>query len=310
MEVTSVPLMARGQHIPSPEVSPPSTNDGLAARALPGGEESLLKLKKTEREWHDAFYKSHALEPYPEKVEQFLEIFERLELTPFCDGGWSWWADLRKEILGAAGDVRGLRVLDYGCGYGRLGMYLALSGAQVWGFDLSCEAMKTANEAASRYGLPVGFEQMDAEELGYGEDFFDLAMGFGVLHHVVKYPRAGSELLRVLRPGARAIFHETLWDNPFINLARRFTTQDTQAGDTPLTDQNIREFCKEFSHIQLEKRHLLYMLKRLAALPELRLGTALRPRPFWRRVKSLDSKILRFSPLRRYCGEVIIFLQK
>ena len=86
--------MAGGQEITLLEVLPPSGNDGLTAPVLPGVEESLLK--KTEREWHDAFYKSHALGAYPEKVEEFLQGFERLELTPFCDGGWSWWADLPK----------------------------------------------------------------------------------------------------------------------------------------------------------------------------------------------------------------------
>jgi 2-polyprenyl-3-methyl-5-hydroxy-6-metoxy-1,4-benzoquinol methylase len=300
--------MTLRQNTSSPEVLPPSANDDPAECTVPAGEEASLKT--TEREWHDAFYKAHALEAYPQTPEEFRENYERVELTPFCEGGWSWWGDLRREILDTVGDVRGLRILDYGCGYGKLGMYLALRGAQVWGFDLSREATKTASETASRYGLSAQFEQMDAEGLRYSEDFFDLAIGFGVLHHVIKYPRAGSLLLRVLKPGARATFHETLWDNPFINLARRFTTEETQAGDAPLTEQNIREFCREFRHVQLEKRHLSYMLKRLAKLPEPHLEDALKARPFWRRIKSLDREILRFPPLRRFCGEVIILLQK
>src|SRR5271166_4914581 len=106
---------------------------------------------------------------------------------------------------------------------GRLGMYLALCGAQVWGFDLSGLAIETANEVVCRYGLSAQFEQMDAEELRYADDSFDLAIGFGVLHHVIKYPSDGSQLSRVLSPGGRAVFHETLWDNPLINLVRRFT---------------------------------------------------------------------------------------
>jgi 2-polyprenyl-3-methyl-5-hydroxy-6-metoxy-1,4-benzoquinol methylase len=300
--------MARGQNIPSSEVLPPYANGGLAERTLAPGEEP--SLKRTEREWHDAFYKAHAFEAYPQTPEEFRESFGRFELTPFCDGGWSWWGDLRREILDRVGDVRGLRILDYGCGFGKLGMYLALSGAQVWGFDLAGEATKTANETASRYGLSAQFEQMDAEGLRYPEDFFDLAVGFGVLHHVIKYPGAAAQLLRVLKPGARAVFHETLWDNPFINLARQFTAEETQAGDASLTEQDIHEFCKEFGHVQLEKHHLFYMLKRLAKLPAPDVAAALKPRPFWTGIKSLDRKILRFLPLRRYCGEVIILLRK
>jgi 2-polyprenyl-3-methyl-5-hydroxy-6-metoxy-1,4-benzoquinol methylase len=266
-------------------------------------------VKEAEREWHDVYYKTHALEAYPETPEEFMRQFQRVELTPFCEGGWSWWADPRKEALETVGDVRGLRVLDYGCGFGRLGMYLALCGAQVWGFDLSGEAVITANQVARRYGLSAQFEQMDAEDLRYADRSFDLVIGFGVLHHVIKYPRAGSQLFRVLAPGGRAVFHETLWDNPLINFARRFTSEHADAGDAHLTDKYIREFCRDFSQVRLEKRHLLYMLKRLAKLPYSELGAPINPRPFWRAVKLLDTQILRFPPLRRYCGEVIIYLR-
>jgi ubiquinone/menaquinone biosynthesis C-methylase UbiE len=151
---------------------------------------------------------------------------------------------------------------------------------------------------------------MDAEELCYPDNSFDLVVGFGVLHHVIKYPRASFHLLRVMRPAARAIFVETLWDNPVINLVRRFTTEDEEAGDAELTDKNIRQFSRGFRQVRLEKRHLVYMLKRLAKLPPRELSIAMRPRSFWRGVKSVDDLLLRFQPLRRYCGEVIIALEK
>ena len=265
-------------------------------------------VKQAERDWHDVFFKTHALVAYPETPVEFQTIFQLVELTPFSEGGWNWWADSRREALDSVGDVRGLRVLDYGCGFGRLGMYLSLCGAQVWGFDLSTPAIETANQVARRYGLSAQFEQMDAEALRYDDGSFDLIIGFGVLHHVIKYPRASSELYRVLAPGGRAVFHETLWDNPLINFARRFTSEHADAGDAHLTDKNTRDFCREFAEVRLEKRHLLYMLKRLARLPYPDPGASITPRPFWRLMKSLDAQLLRFPPLRRYCGEVIIYL--
>lgn len=274
------------------------------------GETNLESVKHAEREWHDAVYRAHSLSAFPDAVEDFQKIFEKGQLIPFCEGGWSWWGDARQEALETAGDVRSLRVLDYGCGYGGLGIYLSLRGAQVWGFDLSRTAVETANKAAQRYGLSAQFEQMDAEQLTYADDSFDLVIGFGVLHHVIKYPLAGSQLFRVLKPHARALFHETLWDNPMINLARRFTAEDSKAGDAHLTEQDIHQFGRGFSQVRLEKRHLLYMLKRLAKLPRAEWYAPLEPRPFWRTVKAIDSQVLRFRPLRRYCGEVIVFFQK
>jgi 2-polyprenyl-3-methyl-5-hydroxy-6-metoxy-1,4-benzoquinol methylase len=267
-------------------------------------------VKRAEREWHDADYRQHARQEYPENSSDFIKRFERVDLTPFCEGGWSYWADPRAEAFGDLAVTPGTRVLDYGCGSGKLGMYLSLRGADVSGFDLSVEGVRVANEAAAHYGTAAKFEQMDAEDLHYPDNFFDLVAGFGVLHHVIKYPAAAVQLHRILRPGGRAIFHETLWDNPLINLARRFTTVDGDAGDAHLTESSIYEFCREFREIHLEKRNLIYMLKRFAKLPERDLSAPVRPRPFWRFIKSVDRKLLRFRPLQRYCGEVIVFLEK
>ena len=273
-------------------------------------ENTVEHIKQTERAWHDSDYDAHAKSAYPENVEDFEERFVKGQLTCFCDGGWSWWGDARREAVDAVGDVSGLRVLDYGCGYGGLGLLLSRRGAQVWGFDLSVPAIETANKAAQRYRLPAEFAQMDASDLTYPDEFFDLVIGFGVLHHVIKYPGTDSQLLRVMKPGARAVFHETLWDNPLINFARRFTTVHSDAGDAPLTEREIRRFSQKFRHVQLEKRHLLYMLKRLAKLPPSEWNAQLAPRPLWRAVKALDHQILRLAPLRRYCGEVIVYLRK
>jgi 2-polyprenyl-3-methyl-5-hydroxy-6-metoxy-1,4-benzoquinol methylase len=267
-------------------------------------------IKQTERAWHDYEYDTHAKYAYPDNVEDFEDRFVKGQISCFCDGGWSWWGDARRETIDAVGDVSGLRVLDYGCGFGGLGLYLSRKGAQVWGFDLSLPAIETANKAAQRYALPAEFAQMDASNLTYPDEFFDLVIGFGVLHHVIKYPGVESHLFRILKPGARAIFHETLWDNPLINFARRFTAVHSDAGDAPLTGHAIRGFCQKFRHVQLEKRHLLYMLKRLAKLPPSHWNAPLVPRPFWRALKAIDQQALRLAPLRRYCGEVIVYLRK
>jgi 2-polyprenyl-3-methyl-5-hydroxy-6-metoxy-1,4-benzoquinol methylase len=268
------------------------------------------RTREAERTWHDKLYKANAATAYPESAEDFRELYRKQHLTPFCDGGWSWWADARREMLDMLGEVRGKRVLDYGCGFGMLGMYLGLCGAEVWGFDLSLSAVETANRTALRYGLPARFEQMDAAALTYPDGFFDLAVGFGVLHHVIKYPRTGSQLARVVKPGGAGVFHETLWDNPFINFARRFTGVDSDAGDALLTERAIRSFGNDFREIRLERRNLLYMLKRLAPLPVHDPLAPPKRRPLWQAIKAVDQKLLGLAALNRYCGEVIVFLQK
>jgi len=259
--------------------------------------------------WHDNWYDQNARKEFPESAAEFREFFSRVQLEPFCNGGWAYWGDARTEMMRLIGNVRGLRVLDYGCGSGQLGIYLSMLGAEVSGFDLSPKGIEVANWAAQRYGLRCSFRAMDAEELDYQADSFDLVVGFGVLHHVVKYPKSASHLARVLKPRGRAIFHETLWDNPLINLARRWTVPSQDAGDTHLTGGAIEEFGAPFAVTKVHKRHILYMLKRFANLPTRDLSKPLASRPFWKAIRAIDRGLMCLG-LSRFCGEAIVAYQK
>lgn len=265
--------------------------------------------KRSEQAWHDKWYDENARREFPDSAADFREFFSRVQLRPFCDGGWAYWGDARTEMMRIIGDVRGLKVLDYGCGSGQLGIYLAMQGAQVSGFDLSPKGIEVANWAARKYGLNCAFRAMDAEEIDYPEEQFDLAVGFGVLHHVIKYPQASVCLARVLKLHARAVFHETLWDNPLINLARRFTIPSGDAGDAHLTESAIRQFGANFGRTEIHKRHILYMLKRFGTLPDRDLSQLLVPRPFWQAVRRIDHGLLRLG-LSRFCGEAIVAYTK
>jgi 2-polyprenyl-3-methyl-5-hydroxy-6-metoxy-1,4-benzoquinol methylase len=265
--------------------------------------------KLSEQSWHDKWYDENSRKEFPDSAAEFREFFSRVQFEPFCEGGWAYWGDARTEMMRLIGDVRGLTVLDYGCGSGQLGIYLAMLGAQVSGFDLSPKGIEVANWATRKYGLNCSFRAMDAENIDYPDGQFDLAVGFGVLHHVIKYPKSASQLARVLKPGGRAVFHETLWDNPFINLARRFTMPDSDAGDAHLTERAIQQFGAPFARTEVHKRHILYMLKRFGKLPDRDLSHSLVPRPFWRRVRRIDRALMRLG-LSAFCGEAIVFYKK
>lgn len=269
----------------------------------------ISQVKLAEQSWHDNWYRENARKEFPENAADFREFFFRVQMVPFCDGGWAYWGDARAEMLRMWGDVRGRSVLDYGCGSGQLGIYLAMQGAEVSGFDLSPMGIDVANWAANKYGLSCSFKAMDAEKLEYPDQCFDLVVGFGVLHHVIKYPQSAYHLERVLKPGGRAVFHETLWDNPLINFVRRWTTEDSDAGDAHLTERSIREFGKPCARTEIHKRHIFYMLKRLASLPERDLSRPLRPRAFWKVVKKIDQGLIRLG-LSRFCGEAVVVYTK
>lgn len=267
------------------------------------------RLKAAEREFHDRVYTAQW--PLPETPDAYLDLFRRWQTTPFYEGGWSYWGDVRREALAMVGEVKGKRLLDYGCGGGECALFFAMHGAEVTGFDLSPQGVEMARRRFAQYGIAAQLDVMDAEKLSYPDRSFDVLLGVGVLHHVIKYPGVAENAARVLKPGGRAIFVETLWDNPLINLARRFTKIDEEAGDAPLTRRAILEFARPFSAVRIYPRHLLYMLKRIAKLPRVDWGEPCRPRPLWQFVYRCDLALLRILPqLQRMCGEVIVELTR
>jgi ubiquinone/menaquinone biosynthesis C-methylase UbiE len=105
------------------------------------------------------------------------------------------------ETIWEEGDLAGRRVLDVGCGTGRMAHELARRGAKVWGVDPSPEMLA---EARARAGRRIGFKLGRAEALPFRDGWFDRAVLRLAVHLVDRAP-AFSELVRVLRPCGRAV---------------------------------------------------------------------------------------------------------
>ena len=157
-----------------------------------------------------------------------------------------------------------LRVLDYGCGTGALGLALAERGLRVSGFDLSDRGIEIAQRAAVLSGLAerCHFVVANAQDLPFADNSFDFVVAKAVLHHTIKYPGTERELYRILKPGGKAIFFEGAASNPLISLARRFTIEE-ELGDVPLTIEGIQTFAESFSNVNIRGYFFCYMLKRL-----------------------------------------------
>jgi ubiquinone/menaquinone biosynthesis C-methylase UbiE len=85
----------------------------------------------------------------------------------------------RNEVRALEGvtDWRGRRVLEIGCGDGRLTLRLARLGARVHAVDPDAEAVDDARRnLPSRYAGRVRFEVGTAERLGVASAAFDLAV--------------------------------------------------------------------------------------------------------------------------------------
>jgi SAM-dependent methyltransferase len=125
------------------------------------------------------------------------------------------WRRIYELIVSRAG-LRSAKVLDVGCGTGRLSLALAdEQGARVWGVDVSPEMLAVARAKAPR----IRFKQARAEALPFKDGWFE-AVVFWLVAHLVVRAAAFAEARRVLTPGGRVAvvsFHESHFDDYWLN---------------------------------------------------------------------------------------------
>lgn len=123
---------------------------------------------------------------------------------------WGRQLQPAQERLLAMADLEpGERVLDAACGTG-LVTFRAVDavrpGGRVVGTDLSQEMVDRATEQARTLGEShASFERMDAEELQFADESFDVWLCALGLMYVPNPAQALSEAHRVLRTGGRAV---------------------------------------------------------------------------------------------------------
>jgi SAM-dependent methyltransferase len=118
----------------------------------------------------------------------------------------------RYEFLGpaqvaACGDVRGLRVLDVGCGSGYLARELAQRGARATGVDLSPRMIEHARSVERRAPLGIDYHAVDAQRVAdeFEAGTFDLAAACVSLQDMPDPAAALRAVAAVLRPGGRFV---------------------------------------------------------------------------------------------------------
>jgi 2-polyprenyl-6-hydroxyphenyl methylase/3-demethylubiquinone-9 3-methyltransferase len=100
-----------------------------------------------------------------------------------------------------------LRVLELGCGYGRVLHALSQEGARLTGIDTSAESLALARRLASKRSIP-SLARMDALRLGFRPGAFDLVccVQNGICAFNVDPLALMREALRVARRGGLALF--------------------------------------------------------------------------------------------------------
>ena len=131
----------------------------------------------------------------------FFEGYSRLGRSVEGLAGAAEWPALRALLP----DLRGLRVVDLGCGFGWFCRWARERGAaHVLGLDLSERMLARAR--ASTADPAVAYERADLERLRLPEARFGLAYSSLALHYVEDATRFFAEVHRALAPGGRLVF--------------------------------------------------------------------------------------------------------
>lgn len=123
------------------------------------------------------------------------------EITHFAKDSLKWWDEngpfaplhklnpariqyLKDQITAHYGSIKGLSVLDIGCGGGLVCEPLARLGADVTGIDGDAQAIKVAKDHAQGNKLNINYLVGDAYNLIKDKKRFDVVLGLEIIEHV------------------------------------------------------------------------------------------------------------------------------
>ena len=112
-----------------------------------------------------------------------------------------------EALVKTLGIVRGMSVLDLGCGDGTTALPAAELGARVLGIDIARNLVEVGNRRANERGLAsCRFRQGDATNLeGVGDRSFDLVVSFFGAMFAPRPLDVAREMVRVTRRGGRIV---------------------------------------------------------------------------------------------------------
>lgn len=133
------------------------------------------------------------------------------------------------------GEVKGLKILDAGCGNGYFSRALAKKGANVIGVDQSQVLIQFCKEKEKIQNLGIEFFAESLDNLSMlNDESFDLIVSNIVFIDVLPYEKAFKELARVLKPLGRFI-----WSNLHPAFGRITNTFYRVPYDTPRNEERL-----------------------------------------------------------------------
>jgi len=199
-------------------------------------------------------------------------------------------------------DCKNKNYLEIGCGVSDTPVQLSLRGANVFGIDISDKSIEISEEHAKKLGAKITYKVMDAEDLDFPDNNFDVVFGGAILHHL-NLDKSIKEICRVVKPGGKAVFIEPLGHNPFINLFRKLTPGYRTTDEHPLKKKELLMISEKFKVSQMQ----FFFCVSVAAI--LFKNTVLF-NPLFGLLKAVDRALFKIIPAMKYLSwQVLIVVQ-
>jgi len=257
--------------------------------------------KEREREFHDRLRSSIALEGIPTGKELLKYMASReVRFHPISRRSYSYVETILKQR------APGMRTLDYCCGLGDNSLFLAKNGAIVDGIDISDVSVEKSEQRARIESVTENttFHVMDAENLTFQDDTFDVAVAHGCLHHL-DYEKAMQQLSRVIKHDGFVICTEAVRYNPIIHRYRKLTPhlRTEWEVDNLLGMKHLRISEKYFAKIDVR----FFNLATLACIP---FRNTFVFNPLLNVLEKIDSVLLEIPVLKWMAWQMVIIFEK
>jgi SAM-dependent methyltransferase len=144
-----------------------------------------------------------------------------------------WLGDKYFDVVTSAMLNNTMKVIDIGCGSGRIIKYLKGRYGHITGIDPS-KAIFVANELIGREDA-VELIQTSTDNIPFPDNYFDFGYSLGVLHHIPDTAKALNDCIKKIRPGGYFLLYlyYSLDNKPFYfriffflsNLVRRVVSK-------------------------------------------------------------------------------------
>jgi ubiquinone/menaquinone biosynthesis C-methylase UbiE len=171
----------------------------------------------------------------PSNLEARIALHERFSTNRY---GWQRWVFDQFDIPRAA------RVLELGCGVGSLWLENQDRMPPEWEVtltDFSAGMLDKARKNLAHCGRPLTFRVVNAVDLPYAVEEFDIVIANHMLYYVEPKRQAFYEIRRVLKPGGR-LYATTVGERHMADLADLLEAYDPAL---EYTDRAVLSFTLE-----------------------------------------------------------------